>query len=80
MPIVATSATIGILMKSIFSYDGFVNTVISGVGLEKIEWLTEPKWAFFNDYPCICMERDRDIIYLLDGRISDGISGSNWSI
>ena len=46
MPIVATSATIGILMKSIFSYDGFVNTVISGVGLEKIEWLTEPKWAF----------------------------------
>lgn len=40
MPIVATSATIGILMKSIFSYDGFVNTVISGVGLEKIEWLT----------------------------------------
>ena len=46
MPIVATSATIGILMKSIFSYDGFVNTVINGVGLEKIEWLTEPKWAF----------------------------------
>ena len=68
MPIVATSATIGILMKSIFSYDGFVNTVINGVGLEKIEWLTEPKWAVFNDYPCICMERDRDIfIYWMAG-------------
>lgn len=46
MPIVATSATIGIIMKSIFSYDGFVNTVISSVGAGRLEWLTEPKWAF----------------------------------
>lgn len=46
MPIVATSATIGIIMKSVFSYDGFVNSVIAGVGLQKIEWLTEPQWAF----------------------------------
>lgn len=46
MPIVATSATIGIIMKSVFSYDGFANSVIAGVGLQKIEWLTEPQWAF----------------------------------
>lgn len=46
MPIVATSAAIGIIMKSIFSYDGFVNAVISSVGGSKTEWLTEPGWAF----------------------------------
>lgn len=46
MPIVATSATIGIIMKSIFSYDGFVNTIFSSLAGTKIEWLTEPKWAF----------------------------------
>lgn len=46
MPIVATSATIGIIMKSIFSYDGFVNAVISPVAGVKAEWLTEPGWAF----------------------------------
>lgn len=46
MPIVATSATIGIIMKSIFCYDGFVNTVLNSVAGTKIEWLTEPKMAF----------------------------------
>ena len=46
IPIVATSATIGIIMKSIFSYDGFVNSMMIMLGLDKIEWLTEPVFAF----------------------------------
>lgn len=46
MPIVATPAAIGIIMKSIFSYDGVVNSIISGMGIEKIQWFMEPKWAF----------------------------------
>lgn len=46
MPIVATPAAIGIIMKSIFSYDGVVNSIISGMGMEKIQWFMEPKWAF----------------------------------
>lgn len=46
LPIVATSATIGIIMKSIFSYDGFINTLLLGIGIEKIPWLTDPQWAF----------------------------------
>lgn len=46
VPIVATSATIGIIMKSIFSYDGFINSMIQMMGLNKIEWLTEPVFAF----------------------------------
>ncbi len=46
MPIVATPAAIGIIMKSIFSYDGVVNSMLHGMGLEKLQWFMEPKWAF----------------------------------
>lgn len=46
MPIVATPAAIGVIMKSIFNYDGFVNVLLSGIGLEKIQWFMEPKWTF----------------------------------
>ncbi len=46
MPIVATPAAIGIIMKSIFSYDGVVNSIISGMGIEKIQWFMEPRWTF----------------------------------
>ena len=66
MPIVATSATIGIIMKSIFSYDGFVNTIFSSLAGTKIEWLTEPKWAFLMIFFSVCMERNGNFIYIFD--------------
>lgn len=48
LPIVATTATIGMLMKSLFSYEGFFNHFVTMLGGEAIPWLSNPKWAFFT--------------------------------
>ncbi|APF24857.1 carbohydrate ABC transporter permease [Clostridium butyricum] len=46
MPIVATSATIGIIMKAIFSYNGALNILLKKIGMGEINWLADPVWAF----------------------------------
>lgn len=46
MPIVATSATIGIIMKAIFSYNGVLNMFFKKIGMGEINWLADPVWTF----------------------------------
>lgn len=46
IPIVATPATIGIIMKSIFSHDGIINMLLTKSGFSGINWLADPKWSF----------------------------------
>lgn len=46
MPIVATSAAVGMIFKSLFSYDGLVNTLLNTAGIASISWLSTPFWAF----------------------------------
>lgn len=48
LPIVATTATIGMLMKSLFSYEGLVNYVVTILGGDPVPWLSDPRWAFFT--------------------------------
>lgn len=45
VPIVATTATMGMMMKSVFSYDGLINGLLKSFGFQDIPWLTDPKWA-----------------------------------
>lgn len=45
IPIVATTATMGMMMKSIFSYEGLINGLFQSLGFQNIPWLTDPKWA-----------------------------------
>lgn len=46
IPIVATPATIGIIMKSIFSHDGVINLLLTKSGFSGINWLADAKWSF----------------------------------
>ena len=64
-------------MKSIFSYDGFVNTIFSSLAGTKIEWLTEPKWAFLMILLVSVWKETGDFIYILDGWVSDDTADSN---
>lgn len=46
MPIVATTATIGMIIRSMFSYNGIVNQFLALFDIAAIPWLTDPIWAF----------------------------------
>ena len=46
LPIVAASAAVGMIFKTLFSYDGMVNTVLNLIGIPSVSWLSSPLWAF----------------------------------
>ncbi|MGL4336210.1 MAG: carbohydrate ABC transporter permease [Turicibacter sp.] len=48
LPIVATTAIIGMIMKIIFSYDGTINQLLSAIGIDALNWLGDSGLAFWT--------------------------------
>lgn len=46
LPIVATTATMGMMMKSFFNHEGVLNTFLTSIGLSAQPFLTDPKYVF----------------------------------
>lgn len=46
LPIVATTATMGMMMKSFFNHEGLLNTFLISIGLSAQPFLTDPKYVF----------------------------------
>lgn len=46
LPIVATTATMGMMMKSFFNHEGLLNTFLTSIGLSAQPFLTDPKYVF----------------------------------
>lgn len=46
LPIVATTATMGMMMKSFFNHEGLLNTFLTSIGLSAQSFLTDPKYVF----------------------------------
>lgn len=46
LPIVATTATMGMMMKSFFNHEGLLNTFLTSIGLSAHPFLTDPKYVF----------------------------------
>ena len=46
LPIVASSAAVGMIFKTLFSYDGMVNAGLNLFGVPSVSWLSSPFWAF----------------------------------
>lgn len=47
LPVAATTAVTGIVFKTLFSFDGPVNSIIGALGGSPVSWLSDPFWAFF---------------------------------
>lgn len=46
LPVAATTAVTGIVFKTLFSFNGPINSLIQAMGLSPVRWLADPFWAF----------------------------------